>query len=258
VGSESIPAFADLDDDGDLDLLLANKIDPDDLTTSRIFRFENVGTVSEPSFRFRGHMDIGGLYHYAPAFGDLDGDRDPDMLLGSWKDRIAWYRNEGANTDPQFVLQDSAIVKITRGSNTTPVLVDIDADGDLDLFIGESSGTINFYRNSGNPTQPEFVLESDRFNDIDIGRRSYPTFVDLDADGDQDLIIGGDSGKLWFFRNTGTRQRAMFVADSSFDLTLDGFASPTFVDIDADGTIDLFSGGAGGGLLYYKNKRTGR
>ena len=258
VGSESIPAFADLDGDGDLDLLLANKIDPDDLTTSRIFRFENVGTVSEPSFRLRGQMDIGGLYHYAPAFGDLDGDGNSDMLLGSWKDRVAWYRNAGANTDPQFVLQDSAIVKITRGSNTTPVLVDIDADGDLDLFIGESSGTINFYRNSGSPTQPEFVLESDRFNDIDIGRRSYPTFVDLDADGDQDLVVGGGSGRLRFFRNTGTRQRAVFVADSSFNLMLDGFASPVFVDIDADGTIDLFSGGIGGGLLYYKNRRAGR
>ncbi|MFQ5705041.1 MAG: FG-GAP repeat domain-containing protein [Gemmatimonadales bacterium] len=255
IGSESIPAFADLDGDGDLDMLLASKIDPVELETSRIFEFENIGTPSEPSFKLIGGMDIRGLYHYAPEFGDLDGDGDPDMLLGSWKDRIAFYSNEGPDAKPQFTLRDSALVRITRGSNTTPALVDIDADGDLDLFIGESSGTINFYRNAGDRVTPDFLLESDRFNDIDIGRRSYPTFVDLDSDGDQDLIVGGDSGVLRFFRNVGTVEQAVFAADSSFHLTLDGFAAPTFVDIDADGDVDLFAGGIGGGLLYYENRR---
>ena len=255
VGSESIPAFVDLDGDGDLDLLLANKIDPADLQTSRIYHFENQGTSRLPSFRLSGSLDISGSYHYAPAFGDLDADGDIDMLLGSWRANIAWYRNEGSASVPDLVLEDSAFVTLTRGSNGTPTLVDVDADGDLDLFVGEGSGTLNFYRNMGTPKAAEFVLVTDNFDSIDVGRRSFPTFVDLDTDGDQDLVIGTDAGELVFYRNTGTPQEAVFVRDSSLTLLLDGFCTPAFVDIDSDGDDDLFAGGIGGGLSYYENRR---
>ncbi|HAT16215.1 MAG TPA: VCBS repeat-containing protein, partial [Gemmatimonadetes bacterium] len=78
VGDESIPSFADLDGDGDLDLLLANKLDPDDTQTSRLYHFENVGSERAPSFEQRAHIPLFTTYHYAPALGDLDGDGDLD------------------------------------------------------------------------------------------------------------------------------------------------------------------------------------
>lgn len=255
VGSESIPAFADLDGDGDLDLLLSNKIDPEQLQTSLMFRFENQGTATRPDFQFAGKMDLEGRYHYAPAFADLDADGDLDMLLGSWKANIAWHRNDGTAEEPLFELVDSAYVTITRGSNTTPTLVDIDADGDQDLFIGESSGAINFYRNVGTPSSPNFEFVSDRFSDIDIGRRSVPTFADLDQDGDQDLFVGSESDGLTFFRNIGTPQAAVFVEDSSFSIDVPPLAVPVFADIDGDGDLDLFVGGIGGGVVFYENRQ---
>ena len=54
VGSETIPAIADLDGDGDLDLLLANKLDPSDLQTSFVYRLENVGTREPPGVQDEG------------------------------------------------------------------------------------------------------------------------------------------------------------------------------------------------------------
>ncbi|MCZ6858577.1 MAG: VCBS repeat-containing protein [Gemmatimonadetes bacterium] len=255
MGSESIPAFADLDGDGDLDLLLSNKIDPEQLHTSLIFRFENQGTATRPDFQRAGKMNLEGLYHYAPAFADLDADGDLDMLLGSWKANIAWHRNDGTAKEPRFELVDSAYVTITRGSNTTPTLVDIDADGDQDLFIGESSGAINFYRNVGTPSSPNFEFVSDRFSDIDIGRRSVPTFADLDQDGDQDLLVGSESDGLTFFRNTGTPQAAVFVEDTTFNVDVPPLSVPVFVDIDGDGDLDLFVGGIGGGVVFYENRQ---
>ena len=102
------------------------------------------------------------------------------------------------------------------------------------------------------------MLESDNFYGIDIGRRSFPTLVDLDRDGDLDLIVGSGGGQLAFFRNDGTRGVASFVPDSSFTLTADGYSTPAFADIDADGDIDLFVGGIGGGLLFYENRRVAR
>ena len=255
VGSESIPAFADLDGDGDLDLFVSNKIDPEHLQTSLMFRFENQGTATRPDFQLVGPMDLEGLYHYAPAFADLDADGDLDMLLGSWKANIAWHRNDGTAEEPRFELVDSAYVTITRGSNTTPTLVDIDADGDQDLFIGESSGAINFYRNVGTPSSPNFEFVSDKFSDIDIGRRSVPTFADLDQDGDQDLFVGSESDGLTFFRNIGTPQAAVFVADTTFNIDVPPLSVPVFADIDGDGDLDLFVGGIGGGMVFYENRQ---
>jgi hypothetical protein len=103
VGSESMPALVDLDGDGDLDLLLANKIDPADRKTSRVYRFENTGDASQPSFRLAGAMDFRGLYHYAPAFGDLDGDGKLDIVMGSFSAKMAWYRSDGTGAAPPLL-----------------------------------------------------------------------------------------------------------------------------------------------------------
>jgi hypothetical protein len=255
VGSESFPAFADLDGDGDFDLILSNKIEQLDQSTARMYYFENVGNMTQPEFVWRGPWEYSGYYHFAPAFADLDGDGDLDMILGNWRDELAYYRNEGTPATHDFVLVDSAIVKLTRGSNATPALVDIDGDGDLDLFVGESSGTINFYRNVGSSTEPVFELVSDRFDEIDIGRRSVPTFTDIDSDGDYDMIVGREVGAPLLYRNQGSATDPAFVVDSSFSVSLPPFSTPAWVDIDGDGDDDLFSGGIAGGLVLLENRR---
>jgi uncharacterized protein (DUF2141 family) len=256
VGSESHVAAVDWDGDGDYDLIISNKIDPDDLQTSRMYLFENIGTTREPRFAERGPLNIRGSYHYAPAFGDLDGDGDLDMILGTWRDELAFYRNEGDANNPRWVLEESAIVKLTRGSNATPALVDIDGDGDLDLFVGESSGSLNYYRNDGTASEPAFVFVSDSYNGIDIGRRSVPSFADVDGDGDWDLLIGRDAGGFAFYRNAGSTTNPVFVADSSLAIDTPGFSTPVMVDMDGDGDLDFLSGGVGGGVVYYENVQT--
>ena len=256
VGSESYPSLVDLDGDGDLDLLLANKIDPDDLNTSVVYRFENVGDPTRPRFRLRGPVEIGAAYHNAPAFGDLDADGDADLILGTWRKYLEYFRNDGTPSDARFVRADSAVVVLTRGSNSTPALVDIDSDGDLDLFVGESSGALNFYRNEGTAAAPRFELVSDEYLGIDVGRRSVPTFLDIEGDGDQDLVLGSETGGLLFYRNDGTSREPRFVeAQAPFPGAerLPTFAVPAFADIDADGDLDLFVGGDGGGLYFFEN-----
>ena len=256
VGSESIPSFADLDGDGDLDLLLTNKLDPDETQTSRLFHFENVGSRQQPSFRQRAHIPLFTMYHYAPALGDLDGDGDLDMLVGTWNRGVALYENRGTRREPDFVLQDTTLVRLTRGSNSTPALTDIDGDGDLDLFIGESSGELNFYRNVGTVRAPSFDLVTDRFGEIDAGRRSFPAFADVDGDGDDDLLLGREEGNVLLYRREGSRADAepVFVPDSTFTLPLPNYSTPSLVDIDGDGDLDVFSGGLGGGLIFFEGR----
>jgi len=256
VGSESIPSLVDLDGDGDLDLIVSNKIDQERLETSRLFFFENTGGGTAPRFELRDTMDLHTAYHLAPAWGDLDGDGAIDLLLGTWNQGIAYFRNDGTAREPRFTLVDSAFITLTRGSNATPTLGDIDGDGDLDLFIGESSGELNFYRNEGSPTSPRFVLVSDTFDGIDVGRRSTPVLVDLDGDGLLDLVLGAEDGGARVFRNRGTRTEPRFVEDTTaFIRGLPHFSAPAFGDLDGDGDLDLISGGMSGGLIYLENRR---
>ena len=258
VGSESIPALTDLDGDGDLDLLLSNKIEPEDTKTGALYVFENTGSATAPAFHARGKVpDLPIAYHFAPAFGDLDGDGDDDMLLGEWRDRMAYYRNDGRRRSgrdkliPRWTLVDSAAATLTRGRNTTPTLGDLDGDGDLDLIVGESSGALNYYRNDGGSSAPDFQLVSDEFQDIDVGRRSVPTLVDLDGDGDLDLAVGSEISGLRLFLNEGTRWEPVFVETEPFGPEVPAFTTPVFADIDGDGDHDLVTGGNGGGLVVY-------
>ena len=264
VGSESIPALTDLDGDGDLDLLLSNKIEPEDTKTGALYIFENTGSATAPAFHARGKVpDLPIAYHFAPAFGDLDGDGDDDMLLGEWRDRMAYYRNDGRRRSgrdkliPRWTLVDSAAATLTRGRNTTPTLGDLDGDGDLDLIVGESSGALNYYRNDGGSSAPDFQLVSDEFQDIDVGRRSVPTLVDLDGDGDLDLAVGSEISGLRLFLNEGTRREPVFVETEPFGPEVPAFTTPVFADIDGDGDHDLVTGGNGGGLVVYLGKEGG-
>ena len=257
VGSESATSLVDLDGDGDLDLLVSNKIDPVDLSDSKVFRFDNVGSPGAPAFQARGEFPLDGAYHNAPAFGDLDDDGDLDMILGTWRKELRLLWNEGSASEPRFVLADTAFVELTRGSNATPALADMDGDGDLDLFVGESSGALNYYANVGTTSAPSFELVSDEYQGIDVGRRSFPTTVDADGDGDLDLAIGTESDGLAYYRNDGDRNAATFVeAPSPFPAQdeLPLFVTPTFGDIDGDGDVDLVTGGIGGGIILFERR----
>ncbi|HSJ10075.1 MAG TPA: VCBS repeat-containing protein [Longimicrobiales bacterium] len=256
TGSESAISLADIDGDGDLDMVVGNKIDVSTLgrppQQSRLYVFRNEGSVRAPRFRLADTLSLAPSFHYAPALADLDGDGMTDMLLGTWNDGVLHYRNQGTPSAPRWVQDSARTITITRGSNTAPALVDIDGDGDLDLFIGEASGQLNFYRNVGDRTDPRWELVSDEYEGIDVGRRSYPAFVDFDGDGDYDMIIGREEGGAVLYRNEGTRTEPRFVADPAVTVPLPALGTPVFADLDGDGRPELLSGNLSGGVFYFR------
>ncbi len=251
VGADAAPVLADVNGDGLLDLLVGGKISPKDGSSGTVTWFANVGTKTQPAFRERGVLPIRGDFNYAPAVTDLDGDSLPDIVVGTWRDRLQWYRNEGTRTAPTWVMRDTALVTITRGTNSTPSFGDLDGDGLVDLVIGEASGTINLYRNTGTRTAPKFVLVSDHFQDIKVARRSAPLLVDLDADGKLDMLIGDGDGALQLWRGVGATGVIRFERDASFDVHSYAHAVPATGDLFGTGRMELIVGATAGGLRWF-------
>jgi hypothetical protein len=258
-GSDAAPAFADIDADADLDLIVGAKIDARTTGPGPLYVFRNEGTPEAPRFRALDPIAIGDAFNLAPALGDLDADGDLDMVLGTWNRDILYARNEGSAREPRWVVDPSMTIVPPRASHTTPALGDLDADGDLDLLIGQANGALLFYRNTGSRTRPQFALVSDRFDDVKAGRRSAPALIDVDADGLLDLILGHeDAGPLVVYRNAGSRTSPKFVpmtAPAALAMPLPPVSAPAVADIDADGALDLFAGTTSGGIRFYKGRK---
>ena len=264
IGRNTNLTFGDIDNDTDLDLFLANEIDlaAPNQTNSRLHFYENTGSNTNPDFRLidTHYLNFDQAFfgsNYAPAFADLDNDNDFDLYLGNWDGKIVFFRNDGNAQSPDFVMVTEVFGALDVGNNSTPDFTDIDDDGDLDLFIGEFSGNINFYRNDGDAGNAVFVLDTTHYFGINLGPTEYshPKFIDIDEDGDQDLFIGSDTKGIVFYRNNGDPRNANFQLDNSFQLPLHLRAAPEFVDIDADSDLDFFSGVSGGGFVFYENRK---
>ena len=136
-----------------------------------------------------------------------------------------------------------------------PQLLDIDADGDVDLFVQDVSGSVAFFENRPGET-PQFLWKTDRYQDLEIGE--WYRFVDLDLDGDHDLLAEQPFSYVRYYRNEGTPQEPRFIeiADSLKDsdgtpLFSDRQNIPNAADIDCDQQVDLLIGRLVGRVSRY-------
>lgn len=246
--ANSIPALCDIDDDGDDDLFLGNYY-------GEITYYRNDGNSSEPDWTFvtDTYNSIDVDMDSAPTFVDIDDDNDFDFFIGDYYGRITYYRNDGTPQNAAWTLIDENYNSIDYWGGCTPIFADIDSDGDFDLFIGNGDN-VDFYRNDGTPQNAAWTLIDENYSPIGVNSCS-PAFSDIDNDGDFDLFMGGSNGNIVFCRNEGTAQNAafVFVDDDYFSYNIGLYATPTFADIDNDGTADAFIGEQNGGINFWRN-----
>ncbi|PYG26813.1 VCBS repeat protein [Pelagimonas varians] len=169
------------------------------------------------------HINVG--YGGSPAFADIDGDGDLDLVMGSADGTILSWRNDNGIYNSTGVSNPFAGIDV--GTNSKPVFADIDGDGDLDLVVGDQTGALATWRNDGNggylrtyadPTphvdtsldlsdpfgladeiqriQDELAELTNPFSEIDVGYASRPQFMDIDGDGDLDLVVAASAGSV--------------------------------------------------------------
>jgi len=258
VGTKSFPSFVDIDSDGDLDLFIGSEENPN----GNIYFFENTGDEQNPLFNHvsDSYFNIKNDLSVAPTFADIDDDGDLDLFLGIWfPGNVLFYKNIGTKFNADFVLEgplaDNQNNQIREGNYTRPQFIDLDDDNDLDLIIGSYSGKLKFYRNIGNSFQYSFAEDLILFSDIDVGEQSNPFFIDIDADGDYDLLIGCLNGNIFFYKNIGMPSEPAFelVTENYYDINVGQHSAPVLADIDNDSDLDLFVGNIKGGLYFYRN-----
>ena len=217
----------------------------------------------------------------APELADIDNDGDLDLMVSHvsyYGSRLAYWRNDGTSTAPSFV-QDS----VTSPFGSLPLpgitfskLVDLGDDGDLDLFAatvdpyGSPITSFFYFQNAGDASTPLFTLPTTNpfgLTPFDSLYVQYPSFADIDDDGDLDLFVdlyGVDyaSSGVFFYENTGTASAPAFAApiENTFGLTHGSevyFMFPTFADLDYDGDLDCWATGEYyGRMLYFENAGT--
>ncbi len=157
-------------------------------------------------------------------------------------------------------------VDILVNQNSYPFIVDWNEDACKDLVIGEFTGTIRLYLNTGTNSAPVFGTYSLLYaggNPINWYKANSVVY-DLDVDGKKDLVVGSANGYVVFYKNVGTNAAPVFASYDTLKtrsgtpiLVASGASRPTFVDWKGDGDLDLLVGGYDGNVRYFENTRTG-
>ena len=276
----------DIDNDNDKDLVLG------DVSYNNLNLLINGGDnqnalmISVDSVFPQNHSNtIAADMHVYPAtyYLDVTNDGVKDLIVttnsqnNSENFESCWlYSNAGQTNNPDFNFVQTNFMQsdmIDLGKSAFPTFYDYNNDSLLDLVVGnygyhvannDPISSLALFENTGTKDIPKYELIDRDWQGISTVNLNTnlnipalnisPTFGDLDADGDKDMLLGDSDGKLHFFTN----QAGNFTitAPNYFSIDVGYFSQPQLVDVDRDGLLDIIIGEQDGSVNYCPNSGT--
>ncbi len=222
-------------------------------------------------------------------FVDYDGDGLVDLIVGAsdWREYgwdnayntagqwtngpihgfIYFMKNIGTANQPKYAeaVQLQADGKpIDVFGQPSPNFADFDGDGDLDLICGEFLDKLTYFENTGTRTAPRyakgrFLEHAGKVLTMEL-EMINPVAFDWDNDGDLDLIVAQEDGRVALLENTGKQVNGMpdflppvFFQQQADEVKVGALATPFSFDWDGDGDEDLLVGDSAGYVNFVEN-----
>ncbi len=226
-GSSDMLELVDIDEDGDIDRF----------ESSTLYRNDG-GSFTKVTESYGGFT--GKLY-----FADIDADGRSELFTVDWPCTIQYYENTGTPQEPVWNLANGAWISLGTDSIIGMTFHDVDGDGDLDLFLATGWGYVYYYENTGDQQAASWEKRSSDY----VADRTDLTgpicakrlaFVDIDADGVKELLLG-EEYKIYAFKEISTLQGVEWAhqPDALAFLGVDINNRPTVADVDGDGLEEL-------------------
>jgi len=229
--------------------------------------------------------------HNQWRYVDYDGDGALDLVTGiedwsyygwddAWNERGEWtngplhgfvllHRNTGSSKEPHYAPPEKVEADgqpVDTFGCASPNFEDFDGDGDLDLLCGEFLDGFTYFENVGSRTKPKYaggkrLQQADGSPLVMDLQMIVPIAFDWDRDGDFDLIVGDEDGRVALVENLGKLRddrTPQFAGPKYFQQEADtlkcgALATPFGFDWDGDGDTDILSGNTAGYIEYFEN-----